>query len=272
MTRHRRLCAFLLSLVVALAPATPALAQGDNTAVAVNTKDGASVFKLAFSIKKTLQPVVENGNAAVAYSSCENCQTVAIAIQVVLVMGDVDVVNPENVAIAINQECTSCETLASAYQYVLGTGGVVRLTKEGRKQVNAIRKALKALGRSGLSITEIQARVDELFAQLKKVFGTELELVGPDDIRGEEADDGDDAEGSADGGSAPSGGAAPQGGETPEATSSPATSPDPNAPPEATATPTASPQPTASPEPSTTATPTATTSGTAATPAAEPTP
>ncbi len=93
--------------------AAPALAQ-DNTAVAVNTKDDSSVFKHAFKISNVMQPVVENQNAAVAYASCSDCRTVAIAIQIVFIAGDADVVSPENVAIAINDGCMACETLAAA--------------------------------------------------------------------------------------------------------------------------------------------------------------
>ena len=243
MTRHRRICALLLSLALACAPGAPALAQ-DNAAVAVNTKDGSSVFKLAFSIKRTLQPVVENQNAAVAYASCDNCQTVAIAIQVVLVMGDATTVSPENVAIAINENCTACETLASAYQFVLGTGGVVRLSKEGRRQINEIRKALHALGKGDLSIEEIQAQVGELTQQLHDVFTTELVAVGPDEIEGSQ-ENGRDS-------SAPDASATPEESATPEVTRTSAPSP------EATATPTPTATPTASPEPTVTATPTAT--------------
>src|SRR5215210_164304 len=93
-----RLLALLIAAVAALGAASPAMAQGgsgDNAAVAVNTKDGSSVFKLAFDIRRTMSDVVDNGNAAVAYASCEECQTIAIAIQIVLVMGDPEIVTPE---------------------------------------------------------------------------------------------------------------------------------------------------------------------------------
>jgi len=144
----RRLIALLLATVVAAAPAAPALAQ-DNAAIAVNTKDDSSVFKLAFKISNVMQPVVENQNAAVAYASCTDCRTVAIAIQIVFIAGDADVVSPENVAIAINDGCVACETLAAAYQFVFGTGELMRLTADGRRQINEIRKALRELGRDG---------------------------------------------------------------------------------------------------------------------------
>jgi putative peptide zinc metalloprotease protein len=178
MTFRRTLVTLLIALAGAWhAPA--ALAAGDTTAVAVNTKDGSSVFRLAFSIKKVAGDVVDNGNAAVAYASCESCRTIAISIQVVLVTGDPEVVTPQNVAIAINENCTSCETLASAYQWVLGTDEEnVRFTPEGRHAINEIRNELRELGRSDLPVDELQARVHQLMIRLGEVLRSELEPVG----------------------------------------------------------------------------------------------
>ncbi|MFN2471431.1 MAG: hypothetical protein ABR583_10705 [Gaiellaceae bacterium] len=122
----RRL-AVLLAAVLALAG--PALAHpaevrvDDNAAIAINTKDGSSVFKLAFKIRKVAGDVVDETNAAVAYSSCESCRTVAIAIEIVLVTGNPSVVTPTNLAIAINENCNLCTAFAAAYQIVIGTGG-----------------------------------------------------------------------------------------------------------------------------------------------------
>ena len=173
----RVLVSLLLGASVLVVRAPAVAAQGDNAAVAVNTKDGSSVFRLAFSVRRVAGPVVDQTNAAVAYASCTVCQTVAIAIQVVLVMGDPEVVTPENVAIAINEQCDLCDTLASAYQFVLGTGQPVRFTAEGRRRINDVRQALRELRKSDLPIREIQARVDHLADELRGVLRTELVTV-----------------------------------------------------------------------------------------------
>ena len=110
--------ALALFASTAAAPA-PALAQ-DNAAIAINTEDGASVFELAFDVQRVMNGVVDQQNVAVAYASCADCQTVAIAIQIVLVMSDPTVITPENYAIALNEGCDTCATLASAYQFVFG--------------------------------------------------------------------------------------------------------------------------------------------------------
>ena len=178
----RRLTLFLLALTVAVGVAGvgagAARAGDDNAAVAINTKDGASLFKLAFDIRRVAGDVVDSQNAAVAYSQCERCRTVAIAIQVVLVSSSPSVVTPQNVAIAVNESCNLCETFASAYQFVLGTGGPVRFTQDGRKDLHEIRKDLKELRASDLSAAELDTEVDAIVDRLRGVLETQLVPVG----------------------------------------------------------------------------------------------
>lgn len=178
MTRVPRLAANLL-LAVALALPAGTAGAADTAAVAVNDRDGSEVFRLAFSVQRILSPVVDESNVAVAVASCEDCQTVAISLQAVLVFSDPEVVTPENLALAMNVECSSCDTLAGAYQWVLGTGGIVRLTDEGQRRLAEIRRSLYELRRQGLSVTEIQARVDMLADELEQVLAEELVAVQP---------------------------------------------------------------------------------------------
>lgn len=192
---------FLLVLLVLLTAAGPAAGTAwaddggngngdDNAAVAINLKDGASVFKFAFELRQTMNDVVDNANAAVAYSQCEDCRTVALAVQIVLVASDPSVVTPENVAVAVNYECTSCETFAAAYQFVIGTDGPVTFTAAGRRELNRIRKELRFLIREDLPFDELKARIDELMDRLRWVLDNELvPAKGDDDDEPEELDD-----------------------------------------------------------------------------------
>jgi putative peptide zinc metalloprotease protein len=179
----RRLTITLLTLLLAagFAAARPADAPAqDNTAIAINTKDGSALFKFAFSVKKVAGDVVDNTNAAVAFASCENCQTVAIAIQIVLVTGDPSVVTPTNLALALNVECTLCETMASAYQFVFGNGDNMRFTAEGRRALAQIRQEFHDLRKESdqLSLAEIDARVKELVDRIRAVLQNELVPAG----------------------------------------------------------------------------------------------
>ena len=179
----RRLTITLLTLLLAagFAAGRPADARADdNAAIAINTKDGAALFKFAFSVKRVAGDVVDNANAAVAFASCENCQTVAIAIQIVLVTGDPSIVTPTNLALAFNVECTLCETMASAYQFVFGNGDNMRFTAEGRRELAEIRQAFHDLRKESesLSLAEIDARVKELVDRIRVVLRNELVPAG----------------------------------------------------------------------------------------------
>jgi putative peptide zinc metalloprotease protein len=173
----KRLLVVVAALVAGLSLASPAVAQ-DTAAVAVNTKDGSSVFRLAFAIKRAGGDVVDNVNAAVSFASCTDCQTVAISIQVVFITGDAETVTPANLALAVNENCTLCDTLASAYQFVLTTDGQVHFTADGNQAIAEIRRELRALRHSDLSGPEIQARLTELMRRLATVLRNELVAAG----------------------------------------------------------------------------------------------
>ena len=123
--------------------------------------------------------VVDQTNAAVAAASCEDCTTIAIAIQVVLVVNDADIVTPTNLALALNVECTSCVTLASAYQWVFSTDGMVTYTPEGWAAIMDIRKQVHdLLKEEPLDILAIQSQLDILMDQLGEIVTTELRPIG----------------------------------------------------------------------------------------------
>jgi putative peptide zinc metalloprotease protein len=182
------LVVLVLALLVSAAPTASAQepnsgsSGSDSTAIALNTKDGSSLFKFAFSITKATGEVVDAGNAAVAYASCVECSTVAVAVQFVLVQGSPDIFTPENVAIAINEECNLCETMALAYQVVIQTDGPVRLTNDGRQQLHDLLKQLKDLEDGDLTLEQLHAKVEDLVDQMTQVLSTQLVPIGkPDD-------------------------------------------------------------------------------------------
>lgn len=158
---------------------TPANGNGDdNVAVAVNTKDGSEVYALRLKVVMTDKDTVDAGNAAVAAASCTDCTTVAVAIEGVLVTGDVETVVPVNVALAMNTECSNCQTLAAAYQYVTSTDGRVRITGEGRRTIAALRQQLNTLRTQDLPIAQIAAEVDRIAGEFYTVLKTQVVPIG----------------------------------------------------------------------------------------------
>lgn len=154
--------------------------QGDNVASEINTKDNSNVFDLSFNIRRVMAGAVDIDNAAVAVASCQDCRTIAVAIQVVLIFSDPDVVTTDNLALALNVECSSCETMALAYQYVLTTGGPVRFTAEGNKGINDILNQMREVLRTNqdMSLEEIAAQIDVLVEELYAIVDTELVAAG----------------------------------------------------------------------------------------------
>jgi putative peptide zinc metalloprotease protein len=174
------LLAALLVLALGGAGATPAHAQ-DNTAIAINTKDGTDIFKLAFKIARVNQDVVDESNAAVAFNSCEDCQSIAVAFQIVLIFSDPAVVDSQNLALALNENCDACVAFASAYQWLLTTDGPVRLTAEGNLRIAELRKRLRDLLQSDLTVEQLQAELDQVRDEVADIIATQLVPAGKSD-------------------------------------------------------------------------------------------
>jgi putative peptide zinc metalloprotease protein len=170
------LVAALLALGLSVGAPTAAYA-GDNAAISVNTKDGTTVFKVAFAIRHVMGDVVDQTNGAVAYASCTDCAAVAIAFEIVLVEGDPSTVTPTNVAIAFNENCDTCVAVAEAYQFVLGTGGLVHFDSEGNRILSEIRRQLHSLRKEGLTLDQLQAELDSIAAQIADVLANHLVAV-----------------------------------------------------------------------------------------------
>jgi putative peptide zinc metalloprotease protein len=176
-------------------PASVAAAQGQpsggdtNEAVAVNTEDGGSVFRLAFSIRHVADGVVDQENLALAYASCTDCRTVALAFQVVLVMRDANYVAPVNQAGAVNDQCAECLTFASATQIVVGVDGPVVFTPEGRRRLVVLRARMVALEAriDQLTAAQLAAEVSSLEQELIDILEEELVPAGEPSTRRQDA-------------------------------------------------------------------------------------
>jgi putative peptide zinc metalloprotease protein len=173
------LAAVLCGLTLAAVNPASARAQ-DNAAVAINTKDGTSIFRVAFKIARVNKEIVDNSNAAAAWSSCTDCQAIAAAFQIVLIFSDPDVVTPSNIALAVNWECTACVAFASAYQWVLTTDGPVHFTPEGNQLLAEVRKRLHELAQMDeLTLEQLVAELEALAEIIRTVLANEMVSAGP---------------------------------------------------------------------------------------------
>ena len=225
---------------------TPAGGGGgnvNNEVVVINTVDGRFAHRAGVGVARVTGYEAENQNAAAATSSCDDCRTVAVAAQAVLIQRtDATRIAPRNYAIALNQSCSGCETFAAAYQYVFTTDGLVRFSPGAEQKVAAFQARIREVAASeSLSFPEMESRIDALVGQMWATVKSELEAVGVQGT-GRPSKDTDRATGSTD----PSPSPTPS--ETPSA--SPSSEPAETASPEPAASATqASPSPTASSDP-----------------------
>jgi hypothetical protein len=85
----------------------------------VNKKDGAFLARSAISLHRSSTPSVQPKNIAVAEGQCTDCATMAIAVQVFLYQRGASNIQPQNIALSVNNVCTRCITIALAFQYVV---------------------------------------------------------------------------------------------------------------------------------------------------------
>jgi putative peptide zinc metalloprotease protein len=201
--------------------------EGDNQALAVNDQDGSVVYDVAYALVTVKDGAAFTGtNSAYALASCTACTTVAVSFQVVLIVGQSDVIVPVNAAVAANGGCIRCVTTALAVQLV------ATLKEAPSEQVQAQLDA--AMAKMG-DLQGLDAA--SLYEQVSAVQDEVLGILEDNDLLVA----------------------------TPEATTASAsaspsasTSADPSASPSASASASPSPQPTASASPSPTATATTT--------------
>lgn len=144
--------------------------DGGNQALAVNTKDGSVVYDVAFALVWVQDGAALNTNEADAFASCRDCAAVAVAFQVVLVVGQVHAVVPQNLTVAANYNCTQCLAYALADQLVLTLDGP--LSPAGMAQLAQLWDDIAKLqaGIQDLPLSQLQARLNQYMTQIRQVI------------------------------------------------------------------------------------------------------
>jgi putative peptide zinc metalloprotease protein len=136
----------------------------------VNTEDGSVVYDVAFALvwAEDGEPV-DTANEAYAFASCTDCAAVAVGFQVVLIVGQADVIVPENLSAAANYNCVRCLTYALANQLVLTLDGP--LSDEGMARLDALWAEIAEFGRNlqNVPLSEIQGRLNAFKEQVMQI-------------------------------------------------------------------------------------------------------
>ena len=113
---------------------------------------------------------VDTRNEAYAFASCADCAAVAVGFQVVLIVGQTDVIVPENLSASANYNCVRCLTYALASQLVLTLDGP--LSSDGTARLDALWQEIAAYGKDlrNRPLSEIQGRLSAFKEQIMAVI------------------------------------------------------------------------------------------------------
>ena len=147
----------------------PAAGGGANIVQVINHAD--SHFRMDGKVKLNQIPGPNAGpkNEAFAYSSCTNCDTMAVALEINLISDSARNIQPLNEAVAVNYQCTNCVTYARAIQYDIQVADPTQVPSDVRelmRQMNATMNHIKTSHESFLqALAEVNAVIGE-FNQL----------------------------------------------------------------------------------------------------------
>jgi hypothetical protein len=110
-----------------------------------NDEDATYVARGRTQLNQVNSPAVTPGNVAIAQSSCTDCETMAVALQVSVYKSGASYVAPQNAAVAANGGCLRCFTLAVAVQYVIPVDDPTSVPPDVRRLGRDLDAELRAL-------------------------------------------------------------------------------------------------------------------------------
>ena len=165
----------------ASATAEPAAASSQaNVAAAPDAGGGANIvqvinradekFKMDGKVKldQINGPNAAPKNEALAWGTCTNCQTLAVALEINLIKR-ANNVQPSNVAVALNYKCTNCQTHAIAYQYNITVEDPSLIPDNVKKLVQQMNDEIKDIKASGVSYQQALDAVRNVVGQFSEL-------------------------------------------------------------------------------------------------------
>jgi putative peptide zinc metalloprotease protein len=149
-----------------------------NNLVHVVNQSGGDVMRDSVAVATNPAPRVANVNAAVAYASCTDCWTVAVAVQIVLIGPDVSDFQPVNAAVALNVLCVRCDTFAYATQVVASAPDHFRLSQATMAALDALGDQIDAVTNTHAPFFQLDAQLDALTDQMCVLVNGDLTAAG----------------------------------------------------------------------------------------------
>lgn len=143
---------------------------GRNEVRVVNKTDRALKVRGRIQLNKIPGATATPSNLAYAYSSCTDCQTIAVALQINLISKQARTIAPQNVALAINERCTRCVTVARAIQYNIQVDNPNEVPGEVQDLIKEMNKTLQEIASDkNLTLPEAESRINAVIAQFQNL-------------------------------------------------------------------------------------------------------
>ena len=145
----------------------PAAGGGNNIVQVINHADGH--FRVDGNVKLNQIPGPNAGpkNVAFAYSSCMDCQTMAVALEINLISTSARNIQPLNQAVAVNYHCLSCVTYARAIQYDIQVDDPHQVRSDVRDLMQQMDATLKHIKSSHETFLQALNDVNAVIAEFK---------------------------------------------------------------------------------------------------------
>ena len=160
----------------------PAAGGANNIVQVINHSDDAFKMEGRVQVNRIPGPNVGPKNEALAFSSCVNCKTLSVALQIDVRSADARNVQPSNLVIAMNYRCTNCMTYAFSIQDVIPVADPTQIPSDVRQQVPIINEELRdyrAKFNSNPSITldDVNHFVyDDILPQVRNLEGSIVDI------------------------------------------------------------------------------------------------
>ncbi|HET9848277.1 MAG TPA: hypothetical protein VFR68_06955 [Candidatus Dormibacteraeota bacterium] len=144
---------------------------GDNIVQVINRTDGKIKMDGRVKLDKIPGPNVGPKNEAFAFSSCTDCDTLAVALQIDLTRADSHHVQPFNKAMAVNFQCTRCVTVALAYQYVIPVADPNQVPSDVREMIRQMNDQLGSIRSPHESLSDAANQVEAVISHFQEYAG-----------------------------------------------------------------------------------------------------
>jgi hypothetical protein len=137
-----------------------------NVVKVINKNDNRLRVKGKIQLNHVPGSDAEPENDALAYGSCTDCSTFAIALQIDLISRTATTIAPKNTAIALNVQCSHCTTVARAVQYVVQVDDPTQTPDNVKSLIQQMQQELNnAAHDKDATVDQVESRINAVIGQ-----------------------------------------------------------------------------------------------------------